>query len=176
MIIFNKTEIPDVVTFKNKEFQDDRGTFMEVFNKNMYDYFQCDFVQDNYVKTVKKHVIRGMHFQIKEPQAKLIRVVKGEILDVAVDLRKDSPNFKKWVSRILSDVNMLNMFIPVGFAHGYCTLTENTEVFYKCSNYYNKIYDAGFLWSDENINIKWPTNNPIISKKDQNLPNFKEIM
>ncbi len=176
MIIFNKTEIPDVVTFKNKEFQDDRGTFMEVFNKNMYDYFQCDFVQDNYVKTVKKHVIRGMHFQIKEPQAKLIRVVKGEILDVAVDLRKDSPNFKKWVSRILSDVNMLNMFIPVGFAHGYCTLTENTEVFYKCSNYYNKIYDAGFLWSDKNINIKWPTNNPIISKKDQNLPNFKEIM
>ena len=175
MISFNKTEIPDVVTFKNENHLDNRGFFMEIFNKDISDYFKCDFVQDNFVKTTKKYVIRGMHFQKKEAQAKLIKVFKGKILDVAVDLRKKSPTYKKWVSRILSDENMLNIFIPAGFAHGYCTLSENTEVYYKCSSYYNQKFDAGFLWSDSDINIKWPTSNPILSSKDQSLPNFREL-
>ena len=127
-----------------------------------------DFVQDNQVKTNKKCIIRGLHYQLVHPQAKLIRVIRGEIYDVAVDLRKKSPTFKKWVGKVLNDKNKLQMFIPPGFAHGYCTLTENTEVIYKCSEYYDQKDERGIAWDDPDISIKWPINNPILSNKDQN--------
>ena len=127
-----------------------------------------DFVQDNQVKTNKKCIIRGLHYQLIHPQAKLIRVIRGEIYDVAVDIRKKSPTFKKWVGKVLNDKDKLQMFIPPGFAHGYCTLTENTEVIYKCSEYYDPKDERGIAWDDPDISIKWPINNPILSSKDQN--------
>ena len=176
MIEFNRTKIPDVVTFKNKNFVDDRGFFMETYNKQISDFLNCKFVQDNYVKSIKKNIIRGLHFQRVEKQAKLIRVVKGKIFDVAVDLRKSSPTYKQWVGRILSEKNFMNMYIPAGFAHGYCTLTKDTEVIYKCSNYYNKKYDSGIIWNDPEISIEWPVKRPILSKKDKILPTLNNLM
>ena len=127
-----------------------------------------DFVQDNHVRTNKKYIIRGLHYQLIHPQAKLIRVIRGEIFDVAIDIRKKSPTFKQWVGKILNAKNKLQMFIPPGFAHGYCTLTEKTEVIYKCSEYYDKEDERGIAWNDSEISIKWPINDPILSEKDQN--------
>tara|TARA_Y100001968_G_C19043788_1_gene565808 strand:- start:121 stop:654 length:534 start_codon:yes stop_codon:yes gene_type:complete len=170
MIIFKKSDIPDVITFNTLVNQDARGSFMETYNKEISDYLQCDFVQDNYVKSIRKNIIRGLHFQRNKMQAKLLRVIKGKIFDVAVDIRKGSPTYKGWVGMVLSEHNGLNMYIPEGFAHGYCTLTDNTEVMYKCSNYYNSDYDSGIIWNDPSLNIDWPVDAPILSLKDSQLP------
>tara|TARA_Y100001968_G_scaffold211931_1_gene195060 strand:+ start:1545 stop:2078 length:534 start_codon:yes stop_codon:yes gene_type:complete len=175
MLIFNKSKIPDVITFNPIVYKDDRGCFMETYNKEISNYLQCDFVQDNYVKSNSKNIIRGLHFQKNEMQAKLLRVIKGEIFDVAVDLRKESPTYKEWVGIILSEHNGLNIYIPKGFAHGYCTLTDNTEVMYKCSNYYNPSFETGIIWNDSSLKIDWPINNPILSSKDSQLPQFNNI-
>ena len=170
MIEFNKTSISGVVSFINQKYEDDRGFFMETFNKEISDVLKCTFIQDNFVKTINKNVIRGLHYQTNKMQDKLIRVLKGEVFDVAVDLRKGSPTYKKWVGKILSEQNGLNMFIPKGFAHGYCTLSNNTEIFYKCSNYYNPESESGIIWDDPILDIDWPTQNPILSPKDKILP------
>ena len=172
-MIFNKTDIDGVITFTNKKYEDDRGFFMETFNKEISDCLKCDFVQDNHVKSMNKNIIRGLHFQTNKMQAKLLRVIKGKIFDVAVDLRETSSTYKKWIGIILSEENCLNMYIPEGFAHGYCTLMDNTEIIYKCSNYYDPDSETGIIWNDPTLNIEWPIEKPIISLKDQNLKTLK---
>ena len=175
MLIFNKTDIPDVITFNPQVHKDSRGYFMETYNKEISNHLQCNFVQDNYVKSSSKNILRGLHFQTNKMQAKLLRVIKGKIFDVAVDIRKGSPTYKGWVGKILSEENGLNIYIPEGFAHGYCTLTHNTEIMYKCSNYYDSDCDTGIIWNDPSLNIDWPIDNPILSAKDSKLPRLNDL-
>ena len=156
-------------------FNDERGLFFESFNQNSFKDIGIDqnFLQDNQSFS-KKGVIRGLHFQ-NDPnaQGKLVRTVKGKVLDVVVDIRRNSPTFGQWESVIL-DSNIGNMlWVPVGFAHGFAAI-EDSIFLYKCTNIYNKESEAGILWSDETLNIDWCIYNPIVSSKDKNLPNFKE--
>ena len=179
---FIKTEIPDVVLIKPRVFSDERGFFMETYKKSDFEKagIETNFVQDNHSKSVKG-VLRGLHFQ-KEPKAqgKLVRCLKGKIFDVAVDMRKNSPTFGKWVGYELSEENKYMLWIPEGFAHGFLTLEDNTEIFYKVSNSeYSPEHDAGIIWNDEDINIKWPIENIenlILSEKDKKLPKLREII
>lgn len=161
-------------------FGDERGFFMESYNKR--DFYQMgfkkDFVQDNHSKS-KKGVLRGLHFQTRDPQGKLIRVIKGKVYDVAVDLRSNSKTKGTYVGTILSEENKKMFYIPEGFAHGFLTVSDEVEFLYKVTNYYNAEYDSGIIWNDSSINIKWPLEEygikkPIISQKDQNLLQLKE--
>jgi len=162
---FIKQSIPDIILIKPKVFLDERGFFLESYKKSDFlrNGIQESFVQDNFSKS-SKNVLRGLHFQ-KEPfaQAKLITVVKGSIFDVAVDIRKESPSYGKYVSVELSAENKNSLFIPVGFAHGFLSLEDDTEVAYKTSNEYNHESEEGIIWNDEFINIAWPIDNPIIN-------------
>jgi dTDP-4-dehydrorhamnose 3,5-epimerase len=133
-----------------------------------------EFVQDNH-SISKKNVLRGLHYQIGEAQAKLVRVSFGEVFDVAVDIRKNSPNFGKWVGMRLSAENKKQMYVPAGFAHGFCALTERAEVLYKCSAYYSAKDDRGILWDDEDIGVDWPVKDPILSEKDLDNPKLRDI-
>jgi dTDP-4-dehydrorhamnose 3,5-epimerase len=178
---FIKTEIPEVILIKPKVFGDQRGFFMETYKKSDFEKagIETNFVQDNHSKSVKG-VLRGLHYQ-KEPKAqgKLVRCLRGKIFDVAVDIRPNSPTFGKWVGFELSEENKHMLWIPKGFAHGFLTLEENTEIFYKVSgSEYSPEHDAGIIWNDEQIGINWPLNEIeklILSEKDKNLPNLKEI-
>ncbi len=169
---FERLEIPDVILIKPKVFEDERGFFMESYKKSDFEKagITCDFVQDNHSES-SYGVLRGLHFQKgKSAQAKLVRVIRGEIFDVAVDIRKDSPSFGKYVSVILSQENKNMLFIPRGFAHGFLVLSEKAEVFYKANNEYDAKSEAGIIWNDQEININWPIKNPIISDKDAEWP------
>lgn len=174
---FKKLEIPDVILIEPKVFADERGFFVETYKESDFSEagIAVKFVQDNHSKSVAKGILRGLHFQ-KEPafQAKLVRVIAGSIFDVAVDIRKSSPTFGRWVSAHLSGENKNMLYVPVGFAHGFCTLEENTEVIYKCSRVYSAECDRGILWNDKDINIEWPVKEPILSKKDENWPLLKD--
>ena len=123
----------------------------------------------------KKGVLRGLHYQENPEQAKLVRVTRGEVFDVAVDIRKGSPTFGKWIGAWLSEENNLQMYIPVGFAHGYCVLSDTAEFLYKCSEYYAPSGERAILWSDPDIGIDWPIKNPILSEKDSNAPRLRDI-
>jgi dTDP-4-dehydrorhamnose 3,5-epimerase len=173
--IFNSLRIPDVISITPHLFNDERGYFFENFNHSAFKQDQIDlnFIQENFSKS-KKNVIRGLHFQ-KNPkaQAKLVTVVSGEIFDVAVDLRKNSPTFGKWVSEILSEVNHKSLYVPEGFAHGFCVLSEGATVVYKINQEYSPDHEQGIIWNDPDIGISWPISESIISEKDQNLPLFK---
>ncbi len=172
---FQKLEIPDVILIKPKIFGDDRGFFMETYKKSDFEKIgiKKEFVQDNHSKSVKG-VLRGLHYQLNpKPQGKLVRVVKGSILDVAVDIRKNSPTFGKWVSAVLSEENRHMLWVPEGFAHGFLTL-EDAEVLYKTTNEYSPELDRGILWNDEQIGIDWGIENPILSDKDKKLPSLKD--
>lgn len=160
---------------KPKIFKDSRGFFLESYNQAIYQQNGIDpiFVQDNHSFS-QKDTIRGMHFQSKPGQAKLLRVSHGEIFDVAVDIRPDSPTFGEWEGVILNDQNHYQLFIPVGFAHGFCVLSQDAHVMYKVSSLYNAATEMGFRWNDPSINIKWPTINPIVSDRDQKAPLFTE--
>ena len=171
-----KTFINNLIIIKPKKFEDERGYFFESYNFLEFKKFgiKLNFVQDNHSKS-KKGVLRGLHFQRKHPQGKLIRVIKGKIFDVAVDLRKKSETFGKWFGLILSEENSLQFYIPPEFAHGFLSLQDDTEVIYKCSDYYYPEYDSGIIWNDETLNINWPLeqiDKLIISEKDKNLPKF----
>jgi len=176
---FIKTDIPEVILIKPKVFGDNRGFFMETYKKSDFEKAGINivFVQDNHSKSVKG-VLRGLHYQ-KEPfaQGKLVRCVKGKIFDVAVDIRKGSPTFGKWVGYELSEENKLMLWIPKGFAHGFLTLSDEAEVIYKVSGgEYSPEYDAGIIWNDADIGIKWPVkdiNEVLLSDKDKNLPDLK---
>ncbi len=178
---FIKTEIPDVILIKPKVFGDERGFFMETYKKSDFEKagIETNFVQDNHSKSIKG-VLRGLHFQ-KEPksQGKLVRCLRGRIFDVAVDIRENSPTFGKWVGFELTEENKYMLWIPQGFAHGFLTLEDNTEIFYKVSgSEYSPEHDAGIIWNDEQIGINWPLENIenlILSEKDKNLPKLEEI-
>ena len=164
------TAIPDVLVIEPKVFGDERGFFFESFNQAKFESFigrQVNFVQDNHSKSVK-NVLRGLHYQIQQPQGKLVRVVQGEVFDVAVDIRKSSPTFGKWVGEVLSADNKKQLWVPEGFAHGFVVLSEAAEFLYKTTDYYAPEYERSIVWNDPTIDIKWPINGePILSTKDQ---------
>lgn len=166
-----KLAIPDILLVEPKIFTDERGFFFESFNAASFENLigkKINFVQDNHSKSVQG-VLRGLHYQLMpKAQGKLVRVVQGEIFDVAVDIRKNSATFGHWVGEFLSAENKKQLWIPAGFAHGFLTISETAELLYKTTDYYSPQHDRGILWSDKDINIKWPlTNEPILSQKDQ---------
>ena len=175
---FIKTKIPEVILIKPKVFGDERGFFMETYKKEDFENagIKGEFVQDNHSKS-GYGVLRGLHFQ-KEPyaQAKIVRCIKGVIYDVAVDLRKNSPTFGKWVGVILSEFNKHQLYVPRGFAHGFYVLSEVAEVVYKVDNKYAPDYEGGVIWNDEDIGIEWPIDEPILSEKDKKWPALKELI
>ncbi len=172
-----KTKLDGVVIIEPDVFGDNRGFFMESWNKKKMAEVDLnyDFVQDNHSKSTVKGTLRGIHFQKGDKaQAKLVRCVKGAVLDVAVDLRKNSPTFKQWVSVELSEENKKQLLIPRGFGHGFVTLTDDVEFLYKADNYYVPEADSGIRWNDPEIGVEWGVENPILSDKDKNNLFLKE--
>ncbi|MFD1040628.1 dTDP-4-dehydrorhamnose 3,5-epimerase [Virgibacillus byunsanensis] len=171
------TKLNGVKVIEPRVFKDNRGFFMESFNLKKFtelgvDY---DFVQDNHSLSLDKDVIRGLHYQLNpKAQTKLVRVITGAIYDVAVDIRKGSPTYGQWIGVTLSEENHRMLVVPKGFAHGFCTLTENTHVQYKVDEYYSVENDKGMLWNDPALAIDWPTSNPILSEKDSKQPLFSD--
>lgn len=170
------TGIEDVKIVEPQVFQDKRGFFLETYHVGRFSSAGLPdvFVQDNLSYSVK-NTLRGLHFQVTHPQAKLIQVISGEIFDVAVDIRRASPTFGRWVSVHLSEYNKRQVFIPEGFAHGFCVLSDSARVFYKCSDFYDPDDEGGLLWSDPAIAIDWPIAHPIVSEKDAGLPVISDI-
>lgn len=162
---------------KPKVFKDSRGFFLESFQGAFYEKLGLNgsFVQDNHSFS-RQGCIRGMHFQSDPGQAKLVRVASGTIFDVAVDIRPNSPTFGEWEGVILDGEFHAQLFLPVGFAHGFCVLSPEAHVLYKVSSLYRADTEKGFRWNDRTINIKWPVENPIVSERDQAAPSFKEIL
>jgi len=172
------TSIVDIVVFEPKVFADNRGYFFEAFNSNEFIKAGVNrkFVQDNQSLS-EKNVLRGLHFQSPPfDQGKLVRVIKGAVLDVAVDIRKSSLTYGKWVSQVLSEENKLMMWIPSGFAHGFLTLESNTIFFYKCTGFYNSNAEGIIKWNDSDVNIDWNVENPIISERDKTGQEFKNFV
>ena len=173
---FTETEIKGVFVIDTKVFGDDRGYFTETYKKTDFDDagLKYGFVQDNQSRS-KKGVLRGLHFQRKHPQAKLVRVLEGEVFDVAVDLRKESPTYGRWVGVVLSDKNHRQFMIPRGFAHGFLVLSEYATFCYKCDDVYHPEDEGGIMWNDPDIGIEWPfTENIQLSEKDAKRPLLKD--
>jgi dTDP-4-dehydrorhamnose 3,5-epimerase len=174
------TDLPGVLILEPRVFRDKRGFFMETFSRNRYveSGIKVDFVQDNLSFSVKG-TLRGLHYQITRPQAKLVQCVSGKIFDVAVDVRKGSHTFGKWTGVELSEENNRQFFIPQGYAHGFCVLSETALFMYKCSDFYCPEDEGGVRWNDPEIGILWPVTEPIVSEKDaafdrlSNLPKTK---
>ncbi|ART78820.1 dTDP-4-dehydrorhamnose 3,5-epimerase [Oceanisphaera avium] len=174
------TAIPDVLIFEPKIFGDDRGFFYESFNQQQFEQSvgqAVSFVQDNHSRS-SKGVLRGLHYQLAPyAQGKLVRVVQGEVFDVAVDIRNSSPTFGQWVGANLSAENKRQLWIPEGFAHGFITLSDSAEFLYKTTNYYAPAYERTILWSDHELAIKWPTSiKPHVSQKDKDALSFNQAM
>jgi dTDP-4-dehydrorhamnose 3,5-epimerase len=172
---FQRLEIPEVVLIEPMIFEDARGFFMETYKHSVFESFGIPerFVQDNHSKSIKG-VLRGLHYQ-KSPKAqgKLVRVVAGEIFDVAVDIRKDSQTYGKWVGIILSAQNRKMLYVPPEFAHGFCALSDGAEVIYKTTDEYAPAEERGIVWNDPDLGITWPVDQPIVSVKDAVLPRFE---
>jgi len=174
-----ETPIKDLIIIETKIFRDDRGFFIESYNLRDFASLEINvnFVQDNHSFS-RKGVLRGLHFQLKYPQGKLVRVISGKVFDAAVDLRLSSPTFGKWYGIELSYDNGLQFYIPPCFAHGFISLEDNTHFFYKCTEFYYPNDELGIIWNDPVLNIQWPVNqvnNVIVSGKDKNLPSFNEV-
>lgn len=178
MINVTNTSLDGVYIIEPKSFGDNRGWFMESYSKRDMEAagINVDFVQDNRSYSAKKGIIRGLHFQ-RNPmaQAKLVTCLHGAILDVAVDLRKDSPTYKQWISVELTAENRKELFIPKGFAHGFLTLTDDVEIMYKCDEFYSPEHDGGIRFDDPDIGVDWDVTDPILSEKDTNAPFLKDI-
>lgn len=177
---FIKTAIEGVYIIEPTIFGDERGYFMETYHAGEFKEAGLDFnfVQDNQSKS-KKGVMRGLHFQYKKPQGKLVRVIKGEVFDVAVDLRKNSPTYGKWEGVILSEENRKQFYVPEGFAHGFLVLSDEAEFTYKCTDFYDSADEGGILWDDEDIGIEWPVDDVdgvILSDKDKQWKTLKETI
>lgn len=175
---FKKTEIEGVYIIETDVFGDNRGYFMETYNYNQFKEAGLDmvFVQDNQSKS-KKGVLRGLHFQKEHTQGKLVRVIKGEVFDVAVDLRKNSKTYGKWAGVNLSEENKKQFYVPEGFAHGFLVLSDEAEFCYKCTDFYHPESEGGIIWNDPDVNIEWPLNGIdeiIFSEKDKKLPTLSE--
>jgi len=165
------TKIKDVKILRPEVFGDERGFFMETFRDNEFRAKVADygFVQDNHSKS-NQNVLRGLHYQIKHPQGKMVRVISGKVFDVAVDIRKNSPDFGRWTGAVLSAENKDMFWVPPGFAHGFYVMTDNAEFVYKCTDYYAPEYERTILWNDEKIGIDWPLvdgKEPVLSLKDK---------
>ncbi len=171
-----ETNLKDCLLIEPQVFEDDRGFFLESFNIKKYESIGISsvFVQDNHSSSLR-HVLRGLHFQMKKPQGKLVRVVKGEVLDVALDVRPNSPTFRKWDAVKLSERNKRQFWIPPGFAHGFLVLSEEADFEYKCTNFYYPDDEMTIRWNDPSLNIPWGIDNPIISDKDANAPLLSEL-
>jgi len=175
---FIETDLKGAFIIEPDVYIDNRGFFMETYNRRVFKDHGLDieFVQDNHSLSEKKGVIRGLHFQYPPyDQAKLVRVVSGSVLDVIVDMRRSSPTRGKWFSVKLSSDNKKILFVPSGFAHGFCTLEDNSVVLYKVDKFYNPGAEAGIRWDDGDVGIQWPVIVPVMSEKDRTLPTIKEI-
>ena len=171
-----KTKIKGLILIKKKNYFDNRGYFFESFNEKIYSKLgiKKNFVQDNF-SISKKNVLRGLHYQKRKPQGKLISVIKGEILDIVVDIRKDSRTFGKYQSFILSQKNSKQLWVPKNFAHGFLSLSSNTIVNYKCTDFYDPDDQATIAWNDKDLNINWAVKKPILSEKDKNGIFFRNL-
>ena len=165
---FLPTKLAPVVLVEPRVFEDARGVFMETYHRARFRAAGIDveFVQDNHSSSVQG-TLRGLHYQIEHPQGKLVRVVRGEVFDVAVDLRRDSATFGQWVGAALSEANRRQLYIPPGFAHGFCAVSPVAEVVYKCTDFYYPQHERTLLWNDAQVNIEWPIANPLLSDKDR---------
>ncbi|MBL1457977.1 MAG: dTDP-4-dehydrorhamnose 3,5-epimerase [Methylophaga sp.] len=178
MQVFN-TNLPDVKLLKPKKFGDERGFFLESYNKKVFDDLigmNVDFVQDNHSRS-SKGVLRGLHYQIRQPQGKLVRVTAGKVYDVAVDMRRDSPSFGQWAGTILTAEGQEQFWVPEGFAHGFLVLSDTADFLYKTTNYYVPEHDRSVLWNDKTIGIEWPISDslqPTLSDKDRNAVEFNQ--
>jgi dTDP-4-dehydrorhamnose 3,5-epimerase len=175
---FIKTTLKDAYIIGPKVFQDERGFFLEFYSKKLFEEqgINVDFVQDNYSLSVKKGVLRGLHFQLPpNEQSKLVRVTRGSVYDVIVDIRKKSPTYGKWEGFELSAEIFQMLFVPRGFAHAFVTLEDNTEFMYKVDNFYAQESDSGLRWNDPDLNIDWPVKDPVLSEKDSRLQYFKDF-
>lgn len=178
MQVFN-TNLPDVKLLKPKKFGDERGFFLESYNKKVFDDLigmNVDFVQDNHSRS-SKGVLRGLHYQIRQPQGKLVRVTAGKVYDVAVDMRRDSPTFGQWAGTILTAEGQEQFWVPEGFAHGFLVLSDIADFLYKTTNYYAPEYDRSILWNDKTVGIEWPISDslqPTLSDKDRNAVEFNQ--
>lgn len=171
-------ELPGVFVIEPDVHQDNRGFFLESYSRDPFvkNGITVEFVQDNHSLSVQKGVVRGLHFQLPpHAQSKLLRVTRGAIYDAVVDLRRSSPAYGKWQGFELSADNFRMLYVPAGFAHGFCTITENTEVQYKVDRLYAPSADAGIRWNDPDIGVKWPASEPILSTKDSKLPFLRDF-
>ena len=168
--------LPGVFLIEPMVFEDDRGFFLETYHEKKYPEAGIDkpFVQDNHSHSCRG-TLRGLHYQLKHPQGKLVYVIRGEIFDVAVDIRRGSPTFGQWTGTILSEKNKHQLFIPEGFAHGLCVISETADVVYKCTDLYTTGDEYGILWSDPVIGIDWPVENPVLSEKDAESPRLMDV-
>jgi len=168
--------IPEVKLIRPRRFDDGRGFFMQTYHEKQYREagINVRFVQDNWSRSTQG-VLRGLHYQLKQAQDKLVSVTRGEVFDVAVDIRRGSPTFGKWVGTILSEENHCQMFIPKGFAHGFCVLSDEVDFVYKCSDFYTPGDEYALRWNDPDIGIKWLGQDFLISEKDQKAPLLKNV-
>ena len=172
-----ETKLKDCVIIEPKIFADERGFFLETFQAERYAAqagITLPFLQDNHSRS-SQGVLRGLHFQINKPQGKLVRVVKGKVYDVAVDIREGSSTFGQWEAVILSEENKIQFWVPPGFAHGFLVLSETADFEYKCTDYYDSSDEGSILWNDPDLNILWPTNLPTLSEKDANAKKLVDI-
>jgi dTDP-4-dehydrorhamnose 3,5-epimerase len=171
-----KTSLAGVLAIEPDIFEDDRGYFLETYQEKRYREIGIDvrFVQDN-LSYSRKGTLRGLHFQHPRDQAKLVQVIQGNVYDVVVDIRKGSPTYGKWTGVELSGENKRQFFIPPGFAHGFCVMSESAVFSYRCSDYYSPESEVGILWSDPDIGIDWPVTEPLLSKKDREYPRLKDV-
>jgi dTDP-4-dehydrorhamnose 3,5-epimerase len=166
---FQPTGIPDVILVQPRIFEDARGAFMETYHQRKFadGGIDAQFVQDNFSRSIRG-TLRGLHYQIRQPQGKLVRIVSGEIFDVAVDLRRGSPTFGRWVGETLNAENPRMIYVPPGFAHGFCVLSESADIMYKCTDFYAPEYERTLLWNDPDVGIRWPIDErPLLSEKDR---------
>jgi dTDP-4-dehydrorhamnose 3,5-epimerase len=173
---FTRLDVPDLVLVDPTSFDDERGSFRETYKHS--DFVQtgipAHFVQDNYSRSIR-NVLRGLHYQLDpKAQGKLVTCLRGAILDIAVDIRKGSPSFGRWIGRELTGQNKLMLYVPAGFAHGFLTLSETAEVLYKCTEEYSPSHDRGIIWNDPQLNIAWGVDAPLLSDKDRGHPHLRD--
>ena len=169
--------LPEVILIEPAVFRDERGFFLETYHQRKFrdGGLPGDFLQDNHSFSVRG-TLRGLHAQLRKPQGKLVRAVQGEIFDVAVDIRPESPTFGRWVGEVLSGENLYQLYVPPGFAHGFCVTSESAHVQYKCTELYDREDEIAVAWNDPRIGIAWPMEDPLLSPKDLAAPKLAEIM
>jgi dTDP-4-dehydrorhamnose 3,5-epimerase len=174
---FTPQDVPDVVLIEPDVHRDARGFFLETWHQRKYAEGGVNgpFVQDNHSRS-RRGTLRGLHAQLRRPQGKLVRVVDGEVFDVAVDIRRGSPTFGRWVGDRLSGENLRQLWIPPGFAHGFCVLSENVHLEYKCTDFYDPSDEIAVAWDDPEIGIRWPVGSPTLSKKDAAAPRLADVL